>query len=65
MKKILCSILLFAVMLNGHSQEDGWILSAGKVDKYTGIVAANGRIGILPEDKPFQTKSIILINVYD
>ncbi|MEL7268596.1 MAG: glycoside hydrolase family 65 protein [Bacteroidota bacterium] len=65
MKKILCSILLFAVMLNGHSQEDGWILSAGKVDKYTGIVAANGRIGILPEDKPFQTKSIILNNVYD
>ena len=57
--------MLFAVMLNGHSQEDGWILSAGKVDKYTGIVAANGRIGILPEDKPFQTKSIILNNVYD
>ncbi|MEO1486855.1 MAG: glycoside hydrolase family 65 protein [Bacteroidota bacterium] len=65
MKKILCSILLFAVMLNGHSQKDGWTLSAGKVDKYTGIVAANGRIGILPEDKPFQTKSIILNNVYD
>lgn len=47
------------------AQEEGWNISSGKVDKYTGIVAANGRIGILPEDKPFQTKSIILNNVYD
>ena len=65
MKKILFSMLFCAVMLNGQSQEEGWTLSAGKVDKYTGIVTANGRIGILPEDKPFETKSIILNNGYD
>ncbi|MEA1784988.1 glycoside hydrolase family 65 protein [Arenibacter sp. GZD96] len=47
------------------AQTDGWSISASKVEKYTGIVTANGRIGILPEDKPFQTKSIILNNVYD
>ncbi|EHQ01620.1 Kojibiose phosphorylase, partial [Gillisia limnaea DSM 15749] len=35
------------------------------MDAYTGIVAANGRIGILPEDKPFEVRSIILNNVYD
>ncbi|MGZ0014975.1 glycosyl hydrolase family 95 catalytic domain-containing protein [Yeosuana sp. AK3] len=64
MKKIafiLCITINFIV----QSQNDGWILTTGKVEAYTGIVAANGRIGILPEDKPFQTKSIILNNVYE
>ncbi|MEL6974924.1 MAG: glycoside hydrolase family 65 protein [Bacteroidota bacterium] len=65
MKKILYSVLFCAAVLNLQAQEEGWNISSGKVDKYTGIVAANGRIGILPEDKPFQTKSIILNNVYD
>lgn len=46
-------------------QETGWSLTSGKVEKYTGIVAANGRIGILPEDRPFEVRSIILNNVYD
>ncbi|MEM6895606.1 MAG: glycoside hydrolase family 65 protein [Bacteroidota bacterium] len=65
MKKLLYCLLFCGGMLNVQAQDDDWNLSAGKVDKYTGIVAANGRIGILPEDKPFQTKSIILNNVYD
>ncbi|WP_422859679.1 glycosyl hydrolase family 95 catalytic domain-containing protein [Flagellimonas sp. S174] len=48
------------------SQENqGWQISSGKTDAYTGIVLANGRIGILPEDRPFRTKSIILNNVYE
>ncbi|RKN78084.1 glycosyl hydrolase family 95 catalytic domain-containing protein [Ulvibacterium marinum] len=57
----LCMLFCFAL----KAQENGWIISSGKVEKYTGIVTANGRIGILPEDKPFKTKSIILNNVYD
>ena len=56
---------MMTLMIGMHAQNDGWTISSGKVDKYTGIVTANGRIGILPEDKPFQTKSIILNNVYD
>ncbi|MFS4448673.1 glycosyl hydrolase family 95 catalytic domain-containing protein [Maribacter sp. 2307UL18-2] len=48
------------------SQENqGWQISSSKTDTYTGIVLANGRIGILPEDKPFRTRSIILNNVYE
>ncbi len=64
MKKLLlvCNLILSFAL---NAQEEGWTLSSGKVDKYTGIVTANGRIGILPEDKPFQTKSIILNNVYE
>lgn len=62
-KKIF--LLFVALNLLAYAQEKDWVLTTGKVEAYTGIVAANGRIGILPEDKPFQTKSIILNNVYE
>ncbi|MCJ7468219.1 MAG: glycoside hydrolase family 65 protein [Maribacter sp.] len=64
MKKSILLFLLFGCSVLG-AQENGWKITTGKVAQYTGIVTANGRIGILPEDKPFQTKSIILNNVYD
>lgn len=66
MKRFLINVLLILPMFS-WSQKDlsGWAISSGKVDAYTGIVAANGRIGILPEDKPFEVRSIILNNVYD
>jgi trehalose/maltose hydrolase-like predicted phosphorylase len=44
---------------------NGWQITVNKSKPYTGVVAANGRIGILPEDKPFRTKHVILNNVYD
>ncbi|MFO8146532.1 MAG: glycosyl hydrolase family 95 catalytic domain-containing protein [Bacteroidota bacterium] len=59
------TIVIFSTTLWSQSPEDPWSISSGKVDAYTGIVAANGRIGILPEDKPFEVRSIILNNVYD
>ncbi|MFI2742573.1 glycosyl hydrolase family 95 catalytic domain-containing protein [Zhouia sp. PK063] len=66
MKKITI-LLIFCSFLHSFSQSinDGWHISTGKVKTYTGVVAANGRIGILPENKPFATKSVILNNVYD
>ena len=60
---LVLSFLIGTFSLIG--QEQGWAITSEKVDKYTGIVTANGRIGILPEDKPFKTKSVILNNVYD
>ncbi|MFO7718885.1 MAG: glycoside hydrolase family 65 protein [Gillisia sp.] len=59
------TLIFFSTTLWSQSPEDPWSISSGKVDAYTGIVAANGRIGILPEDKPFEVRSIILNNVYD
>ena len=47
------------------SQNDGWNIYTTATKNYTGIVMANGRIGILPTENPFQTKQIILNNVYD
>lgn len=58
-------LFAFVFSLFSQAQSDGWSVSSGKVDQYTGIVSANGRIGILPADKPFEVKSIILNNVYD
>ncbi|TXN36247.1 glycoside hydrolase family 65 protein [Flagellimonas hymeniacidonis] len=65
MKNTCCILFTLLMGVSILAQEDGWSISSKKVEKYTGIVTANGRIGILPEDKPFQTKSIILNNVYD
>ncbi len=52
-------------MSASHQDLEKWVISSGKVPNYTGVVVANGRIGILPEDKPFRTRSIILNNVYE
>nr|WP_297918608.1 glycoside hydrolase family 65 protein [uncultured Allomuricauda sp.] len=65
MKSSCCFLLAFLTSAVLLAQNRDWTLSSGKVEKYTGIVVANGRIGILPDDKPFRTKSIILNNVYD
>ena len=48
-----------------QTNNQGWTITVGKSNPYTGVVAANGRIGILPTDKPFRTQFIILNNVYD
>ncbi len=47
------------------AQIDGWTISTTDNKNYTGIVSANGRIGILPSSKIFETDKIILNNVYD
>lgn len=48
-----------------HSQNNGWQISTNDNSNYTGIVVANGRIGILPSENVFKTKQIILNNVYE
>ena len=48
-----------------ENKEKGWIITSQKTEEYTGIVVANGRIGILPENLPFKTKSLIVNNVYE
>jgi len=64
MKNILFAILsLISVAV--IAQHDGWNISTTNAENYTGIVVANGRIGILPSEKPFGVEQIILNNVYD
>lgn len=63
--KLLKTFIFLFISFSVNAQNDGWHISTNKVDNYTGIVSANGRLGILPSDKPFETESIIMNNVYD
>lgn len=47
------------------AQNDEWNITTTDTANYTGIVVANGRIGMLPSAQPFQVEHIILNNVYD
>lgn len=64
MKNSLLVILLL-LSFTGIAQNDGWNISTKNNKNYTGIVVANGRIGLLPSEKPFQVEQIILNNVFD
>ncbi len=58
-------LLNLFVITSALSQESGWVLSTTENQNYTGIVTANGRIGILPSSNILETDKIILNNVYD
>lgn len=58
-------VLLFLLSVVSIAQNDGWNISTTNNKNYTGIVVANGRIGLLPSEKPFQVEQIILNNVFD
>ncbi|MGB3607566.1 glycosyl hydrolase family 95 catalytic domain-containing protein [Psychroserpens sp.] len=61
---LLCAMVIFS---NGFlfAQHDGWHITTTNSENYTGIVLANGRIGILPSEKPFEIQQVILNNVYE
>ncbi len=61
----LLVLVFFLFLSKSFSQSQDWEISVSNYEQYTGIVAANGRIGILPSAQIFQTDKIILNNVYD
>ncbi len=61
---ILISIFLFSVLINPNAQE-GWEINVDSYNNYIPACVANGRIGIIPEAEPFQTKDVILNHVFD
>ncbi|WP_405205033.1 glycosyl hydrolase family 95 catalytic domain-containing protein [Aquimarina sp. LLG6339-5] len=61
---ILILLLLFSIN-SINAQKDGWTLTTKDKVNYTGIVTANGRIGILPSSNILETDKVILNNVYD
>lgn len=63
--KNLLFVLTALIAASVMGQNDGWNISTSNAENYTGIVVANGRIGILPSEKPFEVKQIILNNVFD
>ncbi len=68
--KVLKVTLAFIIILTTtgplvFSQQNDWEITTTDYQNYTGIVTANGRIGILPSFKILETDQIILNNVYD
>lgn len=63
--KAIVLMLWSWVSLTAFGQNDGWNISTTQRDNYTGIVVANGRIGMLPSARPLEVEHIILNNVYD
>lgn len=67
--KTIC-LLLYAFLITAGLKamdisDSSWYIVATDNTNYTGIVLANGRIGILPSKKLFEVEHIILNNVYD
>ncbi len=58
-------LLFLSITGSVFSQQKGWQITTTDSQNYTGVVAANGRIGILPSSKIFEIDKIILNNVYD
>ncbi|SEL63247.1 Trehalose and maltose hydrolase (possible phosphorylase) [Aquimarina amphilecti] len=58
-------LLLLSITTLSNAQEEGWTLTTNSNKNYTGIVTANGRIGILPSSNILEIDKIILNNVYD
>lgn len=63
-KIILFLISIFSLSSNA---QDPWKISVEKIDpnKYFGITAANGIIGIVSSPQPFKVKNVILAGTYD
>ncbi|MBW1295451.1 glycoside hydrolase family 65 protein [Aquimarina litoralis] len=57
--------MCFFTIITALAQKDGWTLTTTNNQNYTGVVSANGRIGILPSSNILETDKIILNNVYD
>lgn len=66
MKKNILFFLLSIAAINLNAQ-DPWKISAGKIDpnKYFGITAANGIIGIVSSPQPFKVKNVLLAGTFD
>ncbi|QMU64296.1 MAG: glycoside hydrolase family 65 protein [Flavobacteriaceae bacterium] len=64
MKKTVIFFSVF-ICLQLNAQHDEWNIATKTPENYTGVVVANGRIGILPSKNPFEIEQIILNNVYD
>ena len=65
MKKFLfCIICLITVLSSAYAQE-GWVMKADSRKDYNGATMANGRLGVVTDDRPFTAREIVLAGVFD
>lgn len=67
-KQLLFTFFISCFLLLGKAQaqqNSPWHITATNSTDYVGIALANGRIGLMPSEKPLEVKSLILNHVFD
>ncbi|MFA9371470.1 MAG: hypothetical protein ACERIH_07135 [Labilibaculum antarcticum] len=66
--KILFILILFScsnLLLGQDYSQSGWHITATSKENYNGVTLANGRIGVVTDDKIFNVKEVVINGVYD
>ena len=64
MRKLISIIAFLSLALSAMAQE-GWVMTADSRKDYNGATMANGRIGVVTDDRPFTAREIVLAGVFD
>ncbi|TKG92921.1 glycoside hydrolase family 65 protein [Puteibacter caeruleilacunae] len=65
MKTLLKYLILLLAIESFGQKGDGWNISIQKDERYSGVVLANGRLGILSSERLFEINHVILNNVFE
>lgn len=64
MKKLVSLLVFLGVVIPAMAQED-WVMEVSSRKGYHGATMANGRMGIVTDDRPFKSREIVLAGVFD
>mgnify|MGYP002514735692 FL=1 len=64
MRKLI-SILAFLSLALSAAAQEGWIMETSSRKDYNGATMANGRLGVVTDDRPFTAREIVLAGVFD
>ena len=64
MRKLI-SILAFLSLALSAAAQEGWVMEATSRRDYNGATMANGRLGVVTDDRPFTAREIVLAGVFD
>lgn len=64
MRKLVSMLAFLSLAVTVLAQE-GWVMEATSRKDYNGATMANGRLGVVTDDKPFTAREIVLAGVFD
>ena len=64
MRKLVSILAILSLAVSAMAQ-DGWVMEATSRRDYNGATMANGRLGVVTDDRPFAAREIVLAGVFD
>ena len=64
MRKLI-SILAFLSLALSAAAQEGWVMETSSRKDYNGATMANGRLGVVTDDRPVTAREIVLAGVFD